>query len=739
MEPASERAQCDYCALPIDLPITTHADDEPHYCCFGCRFAAAVAGERAGAAESSGAQLRLGLAVFFTMNVMVFTMFLWSQPETVVTPSNDAAAIMYDVARYLCLLFALPVLFLLGPTLISDAAAGLRQRRIESSLLLLIGVLASFAYSVHSVFYSHGHIYFEVGVIVLVVATLGRWLEAQGKLRTTQALRELRTLLPNEVRQWNGQQDTLVPLQSIMIGDCLRILPGERIAVDGRVLHGRAAVDEQMVTGESLPVEKESGDLVYSGTLNLDGELIISATATPAAGALQRLIDSVMAAVSKQASYQRLADKIAAWFLPTVSLIALSTFVIHFMVRYAGTPNAAWEQAILAAMAVVVISCPCALGLATPLALWAAIGRAAQHQVLFRHGDALARLARAKVICFDKTGTLTTGQLEVADVWTAPNVDKAFVWELAFHLAQKSNHPASQAVARFTAEQVESQSIHLSDIREIPGRGLQSWCSDFASEVCLGNSKWLHESEFSLANWEQFSQEHPAWHERSVVLLAWRHEVQAAFAFQEEIRPEALRVIHDLKALGLQVMLLTGDRLPRAKKFSQLFEVEVAAELLPQAKLEQVAQLRQQFGPVVMVGDGLNDAPALAAADIGIALGCGADLSRDAAGVCLLGNQLTRIPWSIKLAREADRTIRWNLFWAFSYNAIGIPLAIAGWVNPIFAAIFMGVSSVLVTTNSLRLTREAISTKSDESAETPIMLQAPARLQSQEILTESSL
>jgi len=350
-------------------------------------------------------------------------------------------------------------------------------------------------------------------------------------------------------------------------------------------------------------------------------------------------------------------------------------------------------------LAVVVISCPCALGLATPLALWAAIGRAAQRQVLFRHGDALARLAQAKVICFDKTGTLTTGQLVVEQHWS--NTPAAM--NVAYHLATKSNHPAAKALLEYTRAAAQQES--LSNFREFPGRGIQATSTALGCDVFLGNLRWLMEQGVNESTWTQ-TNACREWQDRSLVFLAWAGEVRGVFALQEHLRAETADTIAALKKLGLKVHLLTGDRAGRAQVLADSLGIQVAAELLPEQKLERVARLRQQFGPVIMVGDGLNDAPALAAADIGIALGCGADLSRDAAGVCLIGNQLDRIPWAISLARDANRTIRWNLFWAFAYNIAGIPLAALGLVNPILAAIAMAVSSGLVTTNSLRLAGE---------------------------------
>lgn len=702
---------CDYCGLPL---ASAAVEQEPRYCCFGCRFADSVAGESQSAGEASGAQLRLGLAVFFAMNVMVFTMFLWSQPEVV---EDASAKVFSDVARYLCLLFSIPVVLLLGPALLQDAVAGLHSGRLAASVLLLVGVVASLAYSAWSVARGQGHVYFEVGVMVLVLVTLGRWLEAEGKLRTTRSLRELQNLLPDKARRVTAHGVELVELALVERGDQIRILPGERIAIDGRVVRGRAAVDEQMVTGESVPVEKDSGQLVYSGTFNLDGELVVVATAAGTSGTFQRLLDAVLQAAAQRSTYQRLADRIAAWLLPLVASVAVITFATQVWLGYRDDLFSL-EQPLLSALAVLVIACPCALGLATPMALWAALGRAASQQVLFRQGDALSRLAAARIVCFDKTGTLTTGQLEVVGQWIAPHASRKMVEQVAVALADRSNHPTAKAVAQ--AVLADSTLVDLQDVWECPGRGVKAWCPALDSEALLGSWRWLAENECDTSHWRQVP-ECRAWDNHALVYLAIGGRLAGVFALDEQLRPEAAAAIESLRKLGLALRLLTGDRTNRAAHLAAQLGIEFEAELLPEAKLRRISELRQEFGPLVMVGDGLNDAPALAAADVGIALGCGADLSRDAASVCLLSNQLDRIAWSIQLARETTRTLRWNLLWAFGYNAAAVPLAALGLVNPIIAALAMAVSSLLVIANSLKLAGSRV-----EEASLPGVPEVPA-------------
>jgi heavy metal translocating P-type ATPase len=682
----AEHVACAYCGLPV--AADDHGGDA-RFCCFGCRFAASI-DRFSGEAETSGAQLRLGLAIFFAMNVMVFTMFLWSQPEQV---SDTTAALFYDVARYLCLLFSIPVVLLLGPGLINDAIANLRQRRLSASTLLVIGVAAALAYSGWSVFRGTGHVYFEVGVMVLVLSTLGRWMEAEGKLRTTRALRELQELLPATARRVRPGGIESIAIAEVALGEEVLLLPGERVALDGVIVRGRATLDEQTITGESIPVEKDPGQAVYSGTFNLDGELVVRTTSTASAGTFQKLLDAVLAAASSRNRYQRLADRAAAWLLPAVTFVGLVTFAMSVV------GSNGFDVALLRALAVVVIACPCALGLATPMALWAAVGRAANMQILLRNGDALAQLAKARTVCFDKTGTLTTGQLSVVGQWFAPGADQAEVDCLAAALGERSRHPIATALVTWL--EPEAQTL-LCDVRETAGRGLSACSVTSGAHVLLGSWRWMVENACDAAAWQQAA-ESQAWQQRALAFLAVGGRIITVFALDDALRPDAAATVAALRKRGLRVLLLTGDRRERAVTFADKLDLECEAELLPEQKLARITELARTAGPVVMVGDGLNDAPALAAADVGIALGSAADLSRHAAAVCMLGNRLERIPALLDLARDANRTLQWNLFWAFAYNLAAIPLASLGLVNPIIAALAMAFSSALVVSNSLKL------------------------------------
>jgi cation transport ATPase len=407
---------CDFCSLPVSgrIDSSLSPSPEPKYCCFGCRFAAEVTRSGGEQGINRALLLKLGAAVFCSMNVMVFTMFLWSQDIYSDRETSQLAHALEDIFRYLGLLFSLPVLLLLGGPLLQNAMSDLWRGVAATDLLVCLGVLAAFGFSAVSVIAGNGPVYFEVACVVLVLITLGRWLEAQGKLQATAALQDLESLLPQTMRRVRNGVEETVEADQIEIDDLVRILPGERVPTDGRVVTGMSHVDQQMLTGESLPVERTEGDAVLGGSLALDGELFVSVTAPAGQGALSRLLEALREARLARGHYQRVADRIAAWFLPIVFVISVAATIAHANVY-------GLERGILAGLSVALIACPCALGLATPLAVWTALGTAARHQVLFRSGEALERLAGIKALVWDKTGTLTTGMAAVERLEVDPD------------------------------------------------------------------------------------------------------------------------------------------------------------------------------------------------------------------------------------------------------------------------------------------------------------------------------
>lgn len=714
---AGEQQYCAFCGLPVpksfgvgqlsstlasasSTSTNQSSSAQAEYCCSGCRTVASVEqveGERGAAANGL---MRMGLSVFFTMNVMVFTMALWSRdiyPEESFT--GPLATTMRGLFRWASLMFSLPVLWLLGGPILTGVWESLRRRAITTDLLILFGVTAAFVYSIISVLRDEGHVYFEVGSMVLLFVSIGRWMEAKGKRRTGESLDALVNLLPTSVRRLDAEGVFQEVLRGeVVTGDVLRVLPGERFPVDGLITLGEAHVDEQMVTGESLPKEKQSGDPVFSGTLNVDGDLRIEVTAADGRETVSRLIEMVRSARSIKGRHERLADRIAVWFIPTVCLIA-------FWAAWSQGQAHGLDQGILTGLAVVLIACPCALGLATPMAVWTALGRAAECGVLFRSGLVMERLAAVEFACFDKTGTLTSGEPTVEALLVADDAEPEELMLLAATVAAGSTHPLSQAITRHADEQNPDwqTTAESAPVKTIPGQGLEAVLlqhKNAPTKIQVGSRRFMEQTNTTFPTWlEGKLTAHEA---AQQVFISWDSEVHGAFCFGEQPRPEVTAAIDACRELGLELQLLTGDGAPRAEAIGKQFAVTAKSNQMPDDKVAAVRALAKR-GSVAMVGDGLNDAPALAAADVGVALGCGADVSRDAAGVCLLSDDLRRFPWAVELARTTGSIVKQNLFWAFTYNCIGIGLATTGRLNPIWAALAMAVSSLMVVVNSLRL------------------------------------
>ena len=704
-------ASCDYCGLPV---ATAASASEPVYCCFGCQFAAGVTRESDGAMDRlslQGPYARLGISVFCTMNVIMLTMALWAYAEN---PDTRFAAALADFLRYFAMLFTIPVLVLLGRPLAESATGQLRRGLLSTDLLLLTGVLAASAASILSTFRGNGHVYFEVACVILVLVSLGRWLEAHGRVRASQALDELERLLPDRVLRLEatGDQTEEIPVAEIRAGDRLRVRAGERVAVDATVESGTASVDEQFFTGESVPVLRTVGDEILGGSLNLDGDLVVCARSTAEGGALARLVRQVREARLARGEHQALADRWSRAFFPIIGLLALATFGVH-------TWRERWDVGLMNALSVVLIACPCGLALATPLAAWAALGTAARRGVLFRSGEAIERLARTRRVYFDKSGTLTTGQPRVVRFVCENPQDFDLLRNLSVAVTQSSTHPFSVAIHEFL--EAAGPLPALEGFRTVPGAGLEGVLAD-GGFVYVGSREWMASHELSVGPRVQAALADSKGASASHVFVGTTGRgtaaagVGALFLLEETLRPSVTACLAGLEDLAIGSEVLTGDRRERGEALRRELGIPVRARLLPEQKVEWIRRTGGVGGRgtgtdpgVVMVGDGLNDAPALAAASLGMALGCGTDVSRDTADVCLVRDDLAMVPWSIGFARRTVRTMRQNLGWSFGYNGVGVVFAAAGWLHPAIAAALMVVSSLMVLGNSLRLQEGEIS------------------------------
>lgn len=698
---ADQHRNCAYCGLPVPAPLWSgdrSRSDAEEYCCFGCRFAHAVTKESGEEGSARWTMTRLGISIFFAMNVMVFTLALWAYNAEGIQDSHRMVGPLADLFRWLCLLLSLPVLVLLGKPLIENALAQLGRGVLSTDVLLVSGVLAAYAYSIAAVWRSEGEIYFEVGVMILVLTTLGRWLEATGKLRSTRALDQLQQLLPPEVTRVEADGTrTRILSGEIRVGDRLRVLPGERIPADGLLRSAGTTVDEQLMTGESWPVEKVEGDPLIGGTLNMSHDLVFEVHATPDSGTLARLIEAVRESRNRRGNYQLLADRVTQRFVPAVVIIALVVLIVHG--RMFGT-----MQGILASLSVLLIACPCALGLATPMAIWAAIGTAARQGIVFRNGDALERLSSIRAIRFDKTGTLTTGIPRIGRVVRDPETPEEEFRRRAFLLAESSNHLLSREIARWSP--VDPASVPTVQVHTVPGRGVYAMLPMERRPTALGNLYLMSDLDVEPPLHFLGELTEVEGSGKPFVLVGWGGWIRGAFVFEEELRPESLDVCDLLRRRGIDLGILTGDNERSADRLARSLGVPVLAELTPERKQKELRNVRSAVGPVAFVGDGINDAPSMGVADVGLALGCGADVTRDAADICILSNDLRQIPKLLDLSRETVSTIRRNLVWSFSYNVVGIVLASLGWLHPAVAALFMVLSSLFVIGNSLRLARE---------------------------------
>lgn len=671
--------------------------DSQAFCCLGCRFAFAASGT---SAESAGPVLvlaQLGIALFLTLNVVMFSMVLWSADvyeAGVASGQEDFHRILNSLWRWLCGLLSLPVLWLLGAPMVRQAWSGLIQRRWTMDALLLIGIFAAFLFSWWSVFRESGPVYFEVACVVLVLVTIGRWMEAQGRAHAKVVLARLDGLLPVCTRRWRcegGPEE--IPLAAIQPGDELLVLPGERIPTDGIVVSNPTSVDERLFTGESVPVVKELGSEVLGGTTVVDSPLRLRATCRPEASSVQRYVQLVRDLLARPSRWQRRADRLVSWFLPTVVIVALASTCWHGW-------TSGLDAGVLAGLAVLLISCPCALGLATPLAIWYAVGHLASRQILLRDPDGLEKLTEVRAIVFDKTGTLTSNRLFLRQQYWDSGLEEKVGPSVVVSLATASTHPLTQALRRALGSGVLSWPVNA---RSIPGRGVAADECGPIRRAWLGSPRCLAEAGINLSSSLGQHLQKLVSDGEMVTCVAWEGQLRGFFTFEEAVRPDAEKALADLRSLVPAVVILSGDNRWRTKRLGETLGLPAHGDLTPADKLVRLAELRGRLGPVAMIGDGLNDAPALAAADVSIALGCGADLARDTATICLLSNELSNLPFLWRLARQTKQTIQLNLFWAVIYNIIGMSSAALGWINPIVAAVAMVASSSCVLANTLRL------------------------------------
>jgi len=633
------------------------------------------------------------------------------------------------------LLLTIPVQFIIGSGFYKGMWSSLRMKMFNMDSLIAIGTSTAFFYSLwrfiayvienRSIVASFGEkipdLYFETAAFLITFVILGKWLEAKAKGRTSDAIKKLMGLQPKTARVVKNGRETDIAIEDVIVGDVIVVRPGEKIPVDGIVVEGNSSVDESMLTGESIPVEKNVGDVVIGATVNKNGSFEFKASKVGSETALAQIIRLIEEAQNSRAPIQNFADRVSSWFVPIVLVIAAVTFVVWFFLL-----GASLTFSLMAFTAVIVIACPCALGLATPTAIMVGTGKGAEHGVLIKGGEPLEAACKINAIVFDKTGTLTKGKPEVTDILALGAADEDVVLSVASSLEKKSEHPLAEAIVRYAEEEL-AEFTEVQGFQAVPGHGVQGIIR--GETYYLGNRKLMKDNlGFSVENVERkiCRLEEGG---KTVMILSSQKEIMGLIAVADTIKETSAEAIKALEKKGLKIYMITGDNRRTAEAIGKMVGIHnILAEVLPEEKASEVKKLQDTGMKVAMVGDGINDAPALAQANLGIAMGSGTDVAMETGGIVIMKSDLRDVLTAVDLSRDTMSKIKQNLFFALFYNVIGIPIAarvfaaIGLVLRPELAGLAMALSSVSVVANSLLLRRFRPGKKNYLSIVAPVIM-----------------
>ena len=698
--PTSTNILCDQCGLPYSRSekgrggvTQLKGGIEFHFCCYGCSFTHSLTGEKGEGGVASMFLLRLGFSAFLSMNIMILSWALYAGKGGWLGIEGDALPAM----NMLLFVLSTPIMVLVGYPFFKNAVNEVRRLRLSMDSLIALGSLAAYGFSTYEVFTGGTALYFDTGTMVIVLVTAGRYLEATAKVRTSSALHSLLDLRPSIACVMRDGIEREVPTSEIGIGEIVKVLPGERIPLDGALIEGLTSVNESFLTGESLPVPKEPWSKVFAATVNGEGSILVRTTSMENDTLHAQFIRLMEEAQRTRSPIQQLVDRISYVFIPGVIGIAAATFIGWMLI---GT----FASALLHSLTVLVVSCPCALGLGTPLATTIAIARAAEEGILIRSTAILEKLHSISTVVFDKTGTLTEGNLSVLEV-ISPMILPEKLLSITATLENFSEHLMGRGVVRYAKD----NGIAFSECRNaiaIPGLGMKGdvlvdgrWM-----EVVVGRKILMSQIGVDFdADVKRISLELS---KTSSLFVAWGGMVRGIIQLGDTLRNSAIPTAALLEQNDIEVGILSGDSRAVVDEIGTQLRARFAfGEMMPREKVQKIHDIHASGKNVLMVGDGINDAPALASADVGVALGSATDLTKENADITIIGTQLTKIPWLLRLGKKTYKIIQWNLFWAFIYNIVGIALAAFGLLDPIVAAFAMIVSSIFIIFNSRRLNR----------------------------------